>query len=89
LGIPVATVLVATQLKLATNWGEAAWINSAILAGVWVFAVLMVFVMRNQRHTLDTDPVIWSAAGFSIQPQPPVKSSKHRSRASAYGVFLC
>jgi hypothetical protein len=53
LGIPVATVLVATQMKVAATWDAVAWINCAVLAGVWVFAVLMVFVMRNQRHTLD------------------------------------
>lgn len=53
LAIPVATVLVATQMKMATTWDAVAWINCAVLAGVWVFAILMVFVMRNQRHTLD------------------------------------
>jgi len=37
LGIPVATVLVATQFKLTKEWGAQAWINSAVLLGVFVF----------------------------------------------------
>lgn len=53
LGIPVATILVATQMKVATAWDAVAWINTAVLGGVWVFAILMFFVMRNQQHTLD------------------------------------
>lgn len=53
LGIPVATVLVATQFKVATTWGHEAWVNTAVLIGVLVFVVLANFVMRNQLHTLD------------------------------------
>ncbi|MBP6276681.1 MAG: hypothetical protein KA393_04665 [Limnohabitans sp.] len=53
LGIPVATVLVATQLKLTTAWGPEAWVNTSILIGVLVFVLLANFVMRNQLHTLD------------------------------------
>jgi hypothetical protein len=54
LGIPVATVLVATQFKLATDWGPQAWVNTSVLIGVLVFVILANFVMRNQLHTLDT-----------------------------------
>ncbi len=53
LGIPLATVLVATQMKPTTTWDSTAWINAAVLTGVWVFATLMFFVLRNQLHTLD------------------------------------
>ncbi len=52
LGIPVATVIVATQLKQTSTVDAAFWVNSAILLGVWVFAILIWLVMRNQRHTL-------------------------------------
>jgi hypothetical protein len=52
LGIPVATVLVATQFKMTTVWGQEAWVNTAVLLGVLVFVVLANFVMRNQLHTL-------------------------------------
>lgn len=53
LGIPVATILVATQFKLAQQWGQDAWVNTAVLFGVLVFVILANFVMRNQMHTLD------------------------------------
>lgn len=53
LGIPVATVVVATQLKESTGFDFAFWVNSAIMTGVWIFALLTNLVLRNQRHSLD------------------------------------
>lgn len=53
LGIPVATILVATQFKLTQQWGQDAWVNTSVLLGVLIFVVLANFVMRNQLHTLD------------------------------------
>lgn len=53
LGIPVATVLVATQFKIATDWGPQAWVNTSVLIGVLVFVILANFVMRNQLYTLE------------------------------------
>lgn len=53
LSIPVATLVVATQLKQAQAWDIAFWVNTAILIGVWIFAVLTHFVLRNQLHTLE------------------------------------
>ncbi|MFB9124401.1 hypothetical protein E2553_35285 [Paraburkholderia dipogonis] len=52
LSIPVATVVVATQMKMATAIGYEFWLNSAVLVGCWVFAVLVTFVLWNQFHTL-------------------------------------
>jgi hypothetical protein len=52
LTIPVATVVVATQMKEATDYGYAFWVNTAVLAGVWVFAILVTFLLVNQRFTL-------------------------------------
>lgn len=52
LSIPVATIVVATQMKDATAVGYEFWINTAVLIGCWVFAVLMVFLLHNQSHTL-------------------------------------
>lgn len=52
LGIPVATVIVATQMKDAEVVGYAFWVNSAVLLGCWIFAILMVFMLHNQSHTL-------------------------------------
>lgn len=52
LGIPVATIVVATQMKAASVVGYEFWINTAVLVGCWVFAILSAFVLRNQFHTL-------------------------------------
>lgn len=52
LGIPVATVIVATQMKATTTFGYEFWVNTAVLVGCWVFVLLSGFVLRNQLHTL-------------------------------------
>lgn len=53
LGIPVATIVVATQMKAAITVGYEFWVNTAILVGCWIFAILSIFVLRNQLHTLN------------------------------------
>lgn len=53
LGIPVATIVVATQMKAASIVGYEFWVNTAVLVGCWVFAILSIFVLRNQLHTLN------------------------------------
>lgn len=53
LGIPVATIIVATQLKPTTTVDTILWINTAVLLGVWIFCILATFVLHNQQHTLD------------------------------------
>lgn len=53
LSIPVATIIVATQMKDAKAVGYEFWLNTAVLVGCWVFAVLMIFLLHNQAHTLD------------------------------------
>lgn len=52
LGIPVATVIVATQLKTTVQFNDVFWVNTAVLVGVWVFVILVNFVLRNQLNTL-------------------------------------
>lgn len=53
LGIPVATIIVATQMKSASSIGYEFWVNTAVLVGCWVFAILSIFVLVNQLHTLN------------------------------------
>ncbi|HEX5718858.1 MAG TPA: hypothetical protein VF179_22035 [Thermoanaerobaculia bacterium] len=53
LGIPVATIIVATQMKDAKAAGYEFWVNIAVLIGCWVFAALMFFVLHNQSQTLE------------------------------------
>jgi len=52
LGIPVATIIVATQLKEDKGSGPELFINTAVLLGAWVFVALTLLLIRNQQHTL-------------------------------------
>jgi hypothetical protein len=53
LAIPVATVIVATQMK--TSGDKAADIgNTALLIGAWIFAILFLILWFNQIRTLLT-----------------------------------
>lgn len=53
LGLPVATVIVATQMKQSANSESALWVNSAVLFGIWIFSLLMSFLIYNQNCTLN------------------------------------
>ncbi|MGB8665632.1 MAG: hypothetical protein WCD24_12925 [Serratia inhibens] len=53
LGIPVATIIVATQMKQANGWDAQALINTAILIGALFFTAMILFVMFNQWQTLN------------------------------------
>lgn len=62
LGIPVATVIVATQMKPHDQMTSEFWISVAVLLGSFVFALLVHLLLRNQRHTLEV-------VGLEIQRQ--------------------
>lgn len=53
LGIPVATVVVATQMKPTTSVDATFYINIAVLLGAWIFVGLVTALLINQTHTLD------------------------------------
>ena len=52
LGIPVATIIVVSQLKTSQACGVEFWTNVAVLAGAWVFLVLLLVAIVNQWMTL-------------------------------------
>lgn len=56
LGIPVATVIVATQFKtqkLADNdLIYQFWVNTGIFVGVFIFSVFLWYLIRNQKSSL-------------------------------------
>lgn len=54
LGIPVATIIVASQLKVANGCGLEVWTNVAILSGAWIFFGLLVIAIVNQWFTLSS-----------------------------------
>lgn len=53
LGIPVATIVVATQLKLPTDCGPESWTNIAVVGGAWIFVAFLIASVANQWFTLD------------------------------------
>lgn len=53
LSIPIATIIVATQLRPAETVGIEFWVNTAVILGVWIFVALTTLVLRNQSLTLD------------------------------------
>lgn len=52
LGIPVATVVVASRMKAPTTCGAELLVNSAIPIGAWIFLVLLIVAIVNQWLTL-------------------------------------
>lgn len=53
LGIPVATVVVASQMKAPTVCGPENWVNFAVLVGAWLFIILLLVAIVNQWLTLN------------------------------------
>ncbi|RVD43036.1 hypothetical protein EN742_06080 [Mesorhizobium sp. M4A.F.Ca.ET.020.02.1.1] len=54
MGIPVASVIIATQLKPATQCDVNFWANLAISLGAPLFVALLAFAIVNQLLTLST-----------------------------------
>lgn len=52
LGIPVATVIVASQLKVISACGVEFWTNFAVVVGAWIFVALLAIAIGNQWATL-------------------------------------
>ncbi|MGO7022905.1 hypothetical protein ACCS69_03580 [Rhizobium johnstonii] len=52
LGLPVATIIVASQLKDAQSCGLAFYANWAVVAGAWIFLTLLLVAVLNQWLTL-------------------------------------
>ncbi|MFP2768346.1 hypothetical protein [Oceanisphaera sp. KMM 10153] len=58
LGIPVSTIIIATQFKdvealTGTLRTGQAWINIAVLVGAFIFCLFFTLSVLNQKHTLD------------------------------------
>lgn len=52
LAIPIATVVVATQMKRAIGHDAQFWVNSGVLLGGLLFVVLFCLLVMNQWRTL-------------------------------------
>lgn len=74
LGIPVATIIIATQMKGSATIDGNFWTSVAILIGSFVFMLLMLFLLRNQRDTLDV-------VGIEINRQKTMLEKEHAAIA--------
>ncbi|KGT87251.1 hypothetical protein NG99_23670 [Erwinia typographi] len=52
LGLPLATVIVATQMKESIDWSVQSLINTSILLGAIIFVALISLALFNQWQTL-------------------------------------
>ena len=52
LGIPIATFVVAVQMKGADKCSPEGWMDAAVLAGAWIFYLLLLLAIANQWLTL-------------------------------------
>lgn len=53
LAIPLATIVVASQLKAATACGVDVWTNVAVVVGAWIFVLFLLASIVNQWLTLN------------------------------------
>lgn len=76
LGIPVATVIVATQMKPHERINGDFWISVAVLLGSFVFAMLVHLLLRNQRHTLEVVGLEMERQRKALEKHPKVLLDK-------------
>lgn len=71
LGIPISTIVVATQFKEASTAPGQLWINVAVLTGATIFCVLLFISLWNQKHSLDviSDEVTRHETGLKRQSE--------------------
>lgn len=77
LAIPVATVIIATQMKQTAEIGYQFWVNVSVLLGAAVFVVLVALMLCNQLSTL-------SVLGTEIDRQQGELATKHKDIASNF-----
>lgn len=53
LGIPISTVVVASQFKEVTKCGSDFWTNTAVLMGCWIFVIVLSVTLVNQWISLN------------------------------------
>ena len=84
LSIPVATIIVATQMKdagAAKATSYETWVNSAVLLGCWIFVLLVGLLLWNQRHTLEV-------LKTEITRQKELIQKRHQTVAPSFDVIF-
>lgn len=71
LGIPVSTIVVATQFKDVSTAPGQLWVNIAVMTGATIFCFLLLIALWNQKHSLDviSDEVTWHESGLKRQSE--------------------
>ncbi len=96
LGIPVATIVVASQLKVASSCGVEFWTNLGVVFGAWVFLALLLLAAVNQWYTLNTiaievdrqkNKINSDYVGISSNFTEPFRIIKRRIRYHKIGIF--
>lgn len=77
LSIPVATIIVATQMKEHAQIDGNFWISIAVLIGSFIFMLLMHFLLRNQKQTLEV-------IGIEIKRQKGKLKKEHAAIAQNF-----
>jgi hypothetical protein len=54
LGVPLSSVIIATQMKDSSNNALQFWVNSFVFLGSFIFSVIMLFMIKNQFDTLSS-----------------------------------
>lgn len=80
LGIPVATVIVATQFKtqkmVEQDFIYQFWVNTGIVAGVIIFAIFLAYLIENQKESLDAIELEINRKDKSFLEQAPIVYKK-------------
>lgn len=77
LSVPIATIIVATQMKEHAQIDGNFWISIAVLVGSFVFMLLMHFLLRNQKQTLEV-------IGIEIKRQKAKLKKEHAAIADNF-----
>ncbi len=103
LGIPVATVVVVSQLKSVSGCDTTFWMNVGVLVGAWMFVAMLSIAGLNQWKTLAVisneikrqktrleDDFATVAEQFTdVFDDLDARVGWHRSALIAIGIILC
>lgn len=86
LGIPIATVIVATQFKaqsqIQKDYTYQFWVNTGVMIGVVIFSITMLFLIKNQYDSLK------SIRKELKRKNEDLKNRKRENGTSVYDIII-
>lgn len=86
LGIPIATVIVATQFKAQSQINKdyiyQFWVNTGVIIGVCIFSITMLFLIRNQWDSLSSIKLELKRKNTDLQKR------KRENGVSVYDIIM-